>query len=310
MRWKLATVCAALTAFALSLPARADISSLPPDVVAQIAAMGPNLNPDVITKSFALMRPLVPAPPASVKITKDVSYGDDPMQTLDIDQPAQGRNLPVAVYVQGGGFTGVNKNDYDNIPAYFAQHGIVGVSVNYRLAPKVTWPAESQDVAAAVAFVKKHAAEYDGDPRHIVVIGHSAGANLVASFVLDPSQHPKAGPGVIGAVLISGPAYRAASVSERDHAYYGAEGSQYAKRVPGTYLKDSKTPLMIVTTEFDPVILAPESYFLAEQICIRDGKCPRFLYVRGHNHISEVASIGSKDDQLARALADFIKTSR
>jgi acetyl esterase/lipase len=140
------------------------------------------------------------------------------------------------------------------------------------------------------------------------LIGHSAGANLVASYVLDPSLHPAQGPGVVGAVLISGPAYRAASIGAQDHVYFGNDASQYEKRVPGTYLSDSKLPLMIVTAEFDPVSLAPESYDLAARVCVRDKQCPDFLYLKGHNHISEVASVGTKDGQLAGALADFVRS--
>lgn len=306
---KLAVCCSAgLLFFAAS--AQADISRLPPNVVAAIAQMGPNLTPDIIAKTNALIRPLVPPPPASVKITTDISYGDDPLQKLDIDRPAKGSKLPIAIYVHGGGFVRGDKSDYSNIPAYLAQHGIVGVNVNYRLAPKVTWPAESEDVGAAIAFIRKNAAQYGGDPNRIVLIGHSAGANLVASYVLDPSLHPEEGPGVAAAVVISLPAYRAASIHDLDHPYFGNDASLYEKRAPAAYVNTSKTPLMIVMTEFDPVVLAPEGYYLAAQVCVRDGKCPRFLYVTGHNHISEVASIGSKDDQLARPLVEFIKAAR
>lgn len=310
MKTRIGAVSFVLAVGFLATPLHAEISSLPKNVATEIAAMGPNLNPDIITKSFALMRPLVPAPPASVKITRDVSYGDDPLQKLDIYQPNKGRNLPIAIYVHGGGFVRGDKSDYNNVVAYFAEHGVVGVNANYRLAPKVTWPAESQDVGAVVAFVQKNAAQYGGDPKRIVIIGHSAGANLVASYVLDPSLHPKSGPGVTGAVLISGPAYRAASLSKADQIYFGEDAGQFEKRVPGTYLKDSKTPLLIVTAELDPISLAPESYDLAARACVRDGQCPRFLFLKGHNHISEVVSVGSKDDQLAKALLDFATTKR
>jgi len=301
-----------VVAIALSLcgAARADVTSLPPKVATEIAAMGPKLNPDVIGKSFALMRPLVPAPDASVKVAKDVHYGDDALQTIDVYQPARGRDLPIAIYVHGGGFVRGDKADYNNVVAYFAAHGIVGVNANYRLAPKVTWPAESEDVGAAVAFVKKHAAEYGGDPNRVILIGHSAGAHLVGAYVLNPSLHPAAGPGIAGAVVISIPAYRAASISEADQVYLGKDKSEFAKRVPASFVQASKTPLFIIMTQYDPPGLAPESYAMAEAICVRDGQCPRFLYVNGHNHITEVASIGSKDDQLGRALVDFIETTR
>jgi acetyl esterase/lipase len=182
--------------------------------------------------------------------------------------------------------------------------------MNYRLAPKVSWPAESEDVGAAIAFLKKNVARYGGDPRRIVVIGHSAGANLVASYVLDPELHPADGPGVIGAIVISIPAARAESIGTQDQVYLGKDASLYPKRAPDSYVGDSKTPMMIVTAQFDPVSLAPDSYDLAARLCVRDQQCPVFLYLKGHNHISEVASVGTKDDQLGRGLIDFIESRR
>lgn len=288
--------------------ARADIARLPPAVVAGIAALGPVLDPPMIAKTRALMDPLAPmTPPASVTVAKDVAYGDDPLQKIDIYSPAKARGLPIVVFVHGGGFVGGDKNDYDNVPTYFSQHGMVAVNADYRLAPKATWPAGSQDVGAVVAFLKAKGAGYGGDPRRIVLIGHSAGANLVASYVLDPSLHPKNGPGVAAAVLVSLPAARVADLSPRDHLYYGDDASLYAKRVPATHVDQSKLPLMLVSAEFDPVALAPDAYDLAAKVCVRDGKCPTFLYVNGHNHISEIGSIGSPDDQLARALVEFVR---
>jgi triacylglycerol lipase len=310
MRLRIIASIGAIAALGFAAPAHAEISNLPKTVAEQIAAMGPHLNPQIITRSFALMRPLQAAPSKSVVIAKDVSYGPDPLQKLDIDHPAKGSRLPVALYVHGGGFVRGDKNDYSNIVAYLAAHGIVAVNMNYRLAPKVSWPAESEDVGAAIAFLKKNIARYGGDPRRIVVIGHSAGANLVASYVLDPELHPADGPGVIGAVLISVPAYRAESIASQDQVYFGKDASLYAKRAPAAYVEDSKTPLMIVTAQFDPVGLAPESYEVAAQVCVRDQQCPVFLYLKGHNHISEVASVGTKDDQLGRGLIDFIESRR
>jgi triacylglycerol lipase len=184
------------------------------------------------------------------------------------------------------------------------------VNADYRLAPKVTWPAATEDVGAMVAFLRKNGARYGGDPRRIVLIGHSAGANLVADYVLDPSLHPKTGPGVAAAVLVSLPASRPSSIGERDQVYYGADKSLYAKRAPAAHVTESKLPLLLVTAEYDPVDLAPDAYDLAAKVCVRDGKCPAFFYVKGHNHISEIGSIGSPDDQLARVLVDFVHNSR
>jgi acetyl esterase/lipase len=63
--------------------------------------------------------------------------------------------------------------------------------------------------------MKAHAKKYGGSAQRIFLICHSAGAHIVAGYVLDPSLHPKSGPGVAGAVLISLPASRAASMCAR-----------------------------------------------------------------------------------------------
>jgi acetyl esterase/lipase len=51
----------------------------------------------------------------------------------------------------------------DNVSGFLAAHGMVGVTINYRLAPPVSYPAEHQDIAAMVAWLRAHAAEYGGD---------------------------------------------------------------------------------------------------------------------------------------------------
>jgi acetyl esterase/lipase len=306
------TIIAALCAAAVLLwsgAGKADVARFPPDVVKGIAALGPTLDRPMITKTNELMKGLAPfAPPGSVTVASDVAYGDDPMQKIDIYTPAKAHGLPIAVFVHGGGFVNGNKKDYANVPTYLSQHGMVAVNVNYRLAPKVTWPAESEDVAAVVAFLKKNAARYGGDPKRIVLIGHSAGANLIATYVLDQRIYPKSGPGVAAAVLVSLSASRPSGVREQDRVYYG-DPSVIPSRVPGPFLEKSKIPMMIVTAEYDPPFLAPEAYDFAGRLCVRDGKCPPFVYVKGHNHISEIGSIGSPDDQLGRALAEFVRAA-
>jgi triacylglycerol lipase len=304
----IAAACAAAVLLSAGI-GKADITRLPPDVVMGIAALGPTLDRPMVLKTNELMKGLAPmTPPASVTVTKDVAYGEDPLQQLDIYQPARARGLPIAVYIHGAGYVGGDKKDYDNIGTYLSQHGIVVFNANYRLAPKVTWPAESQDVGAVVAFIKKNAARYGGDPKRIVLIGSSAGANLIATYVLDKRIYPKAGPGVAAAVLISLPGSRPSGVRQQDQVYFG-DPSVIPSRVPGPFLEQSKIPLMIVTAEYDPIFLAPEAYDFAGRLCVRDGKCPAFVYLKGHNHISENASIGSPDDQLAQPLAEFVRAA-
>lgn len=295
-------------------PAGADIANLPPDVAAAIAAMGPTLNAETVGKTVALMKPLVaPAPFAGIKLSPDLSYGSDPLQKVDLYQPVQARHAPIVVFVHGGGFSGGDKNSYGpiygNVTAYLARHGFLAVNANYRLAPAAIWPAQAEDVGRIIVWLKANGARYGGDPSRIFLIGHSAGATDVASYVLDDRLHPKEGSGVVAAILISG-VYRAASLRSSDRPYFGADASQYEAEMPAVHAGESKLPLFLVTAEFDPIFLAPDTYDLAARICARDGKCPRFAWLKGHNHLSETMSLGSKDEGLGRQLVDFIRSTK
>jgi triacylglycerol lipase len=307
-------VAAALAAFAFcALPVSAEMTALPKNVQQDIAAMGSNLNGEIVGKTVALLTPLLPSsPPPGVTLTKDVSYGADPLQNFDIYR-LKGKNLPIAVFVHGGGFIGGDKNGsgpiYGNVTAYLARHGILALNANYRLAPKVQWPAQPQDVGSIVAWLKANAAQYGGDANRIVLIGHSAGATDVAQYVFDGSLHPATGPGVAGAVLVSG-IYRVAGILPPYKVYFGDDTTQYAKRLPASHVGEDKTPLFLVMAEYDPPFLAGDTPYLASLVCARDGKCPQLTWLKGHNHLSETMDIGSKDETLGRQLVEFIKTAR
>lgn len=320
MSVRLVHLCAALGIVApiIAAPAAAQITNAPAEVRAKIAAMGAKLDPELIKATLDMYVPLVKAAPplSGVTVTSDIAYGDDPRQKLDLYQPQGKHGMPVVVFVHGGGYVAGAKNGhggviYANVPSYFARHGMLGVNIEYRLAPQHPWPAGAEDIGKAVAWLKANAEKYGGNPDRIFVIGHSAGATHVASYVFDSSLQPKNGPGIAGAILVSGfyrvtPQDRAPNVI----AYFGKDASQLAARSPITHIRESKVPLLIVTAEYDPVFLAVPSYKLAAAVCARDGKCPRFAWLAGHNHISEAASIDTKDEELGRDILAFIQATR
>lgn len=118
-------------------------------------------------------------------VIRDVVYatreGFDPEQTsLDIYPVKTGTPAPVVVFVHGGGWSIGDKSRVESKPAWANANGWAFVSVNYRLSPGVMYPEHGRDVAAAVAWVHDHAREFNADPDRIVLMGHSAGAHLVA----------------------------------------------------------------------------------------------------------------------------------
>jgi acetyl esterase/lipase len=138
-------------------------------------------------------------PVARVTVPYRVIEGVDPdLLSLDVYGLASDGPCPVAVWVHGGGWRQGDKRGgaIERKAEYFADLGIVLVSVNYRLAApenQVRWPDFGEDVAAATAFVLDRATELGIDPERLVLIGHSAGAHLVSIVATHPRLMADAG---------------------------------------------------------------------------------------------------------------------
>ena len=126
---------------------------------------------------------------------------------LDLYLPKRRRDVPVLIFVHGGGFTVGIKDQYAFMGQVFAARGIATAVISYRLSPKTTYPGHVQDVARAFAWAHAHIAEYGGRPDKIFVAGHSAGATLAALLGTDPVYLKEAGESldhVAGVIPISG----------------------------------------------------------------------------------------------------------
>jgi arylformamidase len=116
-----------------------------------------------------------------------IPYADpkNERQMLDVYAPVKGKDLPVVVWIHGGGWQRGDKADVQKKPQAFADKGFVFVSISYRFVPKVTVKEIASDVAKAIRWTHDHAKDYGGDPNTIIVAGHSAGAQLAALVCTD-----------------------------------------------------------------------------------------------------------------------------
>jgi len=127
-------------------------------------------------------------PPAKVAIEKNVAYlPADRTEKADLYLPAdppKGVLRPAVLIIHGGGWTGGDKGAAReiNIGTTLAEHGYVGLSINYALAAKgkPTWPQNLYDCKTAVRWLRKNAEKFHIDPERIGVIGGSAGGHLAA----------------------------------------------------------------------------------------------------------------------------------
>src|SRR6202158_5894696 len=121
------------------------------------------------------------------EVKRDIPYANPghERQVLDVYSPKNAKDLPVVFWIHGGGWQTGDKTDVHIKPQAFMDKGFVFVSTNYRLLPSVDMATIVRDVAKSIHWVYDHIAEYGGDPKRLLIMGHSAGAQLAALICTD-----------------------------------------------------------------------------------------------------------------------------
>lgn len=133
--------------------------------------------------------PSQPNTPAGVKAFRDVQYATVGNIKLRMDvlvptaQSAASAGspagpLPLVVFIHGGGWRMGSKEA--NRARFLVPRGYVVASINYRLTPQASWPAQIEDCKAAIRYLRAHASDYSIDPERVGVFGTSAGGHLAA----------------------------------------------------------------------------------------------------------------------------------
>jgi triacylglycerol lipase len=286
-------------------------AGMPPEVAEGLKALGASMDGDVGTRTRALYAnaPRVYARD-QIKVVKDRAYGPHERHRLDVYTGVARRwpaPVPIVIFVHGGGFTGGSKEANAHVGEFFGTLGLVGVVINYRLAPEIKWPAGAEDVGAAVTWVRQHAAEFGGDPGKIHVVGISAGATHVADFVFRPELAPGA-PAPASAALVSG-VYTFDPGSDASSAYYGNDPARRREATTLGHLRRTNVPVLITAAEFDPPGLHRVALRLVHELTFEHDVLPRFKQLLGHNHYSQGQSIGTTDPMLSAAVLDLIETT-
>jgi len=165
-----------------SLPAKSRrlIRSAFIPIAALIGFQAGSLNAQVETQT----RPPIPTQSKHISYLTNIPYvtGGDRFQQLDLYVPADRRGEPLIVVVHGGGWVSGDKagDSLNPVPLDLLWDGYAIASINYRLAPAATWPAQIQDCKAAIRWLRAHANDYGYDPNRVGAYGESAGGHLAA----------------------------------------------------------------------------------------------------------------------------------
>jgi len=313
----------ALVLLLLPVPSLAQVSQMPPHVQQRLAEVGPGWGKDIlgnIEKTLEVYTPLLAvAPKSGVRVDRNLAYGPDARHRADLFRAEGLRNAPVVVFLHGGAYVrgerDVNAEVSSNVATYFARQGMLGVNATYRLTPAAQWPAAAEDVGALVAWLRKNAAAYGGDPNRIHLIGHSAGATHVATYAFMKDLQPREGHGLAGIVLMSGRYHFDPHPSDPNlknfQAYFGTDRAQYPARSPIRHVAAApRLPVHIVIAEYDNPDLDTQGALLLSALCERDRACPRFTRLERHNHLSMVYQFNTADEALGREVVEFIRRGR
>lgn len=327
---------AAVTLAAVGIAA----AQVPPQIAKELVNIGRGV---CVPETAEIYAPLHPKPPyKGVSIVRDVSFGPDPKNVLDVFSPDKGGgNRPVLIYVSGGAGNkqqgGPNGEPfYDNVMLWAVKNGMVGVNMQRR--PGEAWDDPAKDIGRVVEWVKQNIAQHKGNPNRVFIWCQSAGNVPVSTYVGHKEFWGPEGVGIKGVVFMSPPAFdilpatpppvqggfgpckrpdgSAEPAPDRGQAARKGAGRGRGPRVdeatqlarsnlPG--LISSNLPFMVTVAELDPPNITGFAETLRDQLC-KANRCPNYVTFKDHSHISEVMSPDTADTSVTGPILKWIKS--
>jgi acetyl esterase/lipase len=239
-----------------------------------------------------------------VSFTRNVKYGDSDANMLDVATTgnATGDSRPVLIFVAGRSFAGDGATATpdpveDEALCLAAHHGMVGVKVNYRLAPTYPWPAGAKDVAAAISWVHQNADLFKGDAQAIIAVGWSVGAFHLATY-LAHKEFQEADNYLAGTVLVSGIYHADADIGEGIKSYFGVDTSKYDERSIYPGILRIEDPIVLAWSTDDPPFLVAQAEKLKNGLC-GAGHCPRIAVLKDRDSPASLFGLDGTGESLA-----------
>jgi len=199
-----------------------------------------------------------------------IAFGPKAGQKVHVYRPEQERSapLPVLLFVHGGSWSNGSPDDYDFIARSFVPEGFVTVLAGYRMFPDAVFPSMLEDAASALAWTKANIAEHGGNPEHIVLAGHSAGAYNVVMATLDPQWLAKEGlsrDSIAGVVGLAGPYDFYPFDSDSAINSFGPAANPQSTQ-PVNFTAEGSPPMLLIHGETDTVVYPRNTIELAKRL--------------------------------------------
>jgi acetyl esterase/lipase len=197
--------------------------------------------------------------PQEIHWERDVTFAEPggTRLALDLARPVEGDRAPAMLCLHGGGWSQGNRQNMHGIVEDWAELGYVAATASYRLVPGATWPAQLDDVVAALAFLRKNAARFRLDPERIGATGFSAGGHLALMLGLDEARTAVAGGPVRVVVNYFGPTDLRALEQFKDAAGLVrdlAGNAPFADLSPAAFVNVGDAPVLTLQGTKDPLV--------------------------------------------------------
>lgn len=256
---------------------------------------------------LTLFDTLVPKDAAASAVAQNIAYGPDPRQSLDVYRPRASKaaaHLPIIVFIYGGSWNSGSKSGYAFVGRALAARGFLVVIPDYRLVPKVRYPAFLEDNASAVGWTIAHAAAFGGDPDRLVLAGHSAGAYNAAMLAYDDRWLGKDRARICGFIGLAGP-YDFLPL-QSDVAREAFQGTaNLASTQPVNFAAPGAPPAFLATGSGDRTVMPHNSDALAGALQSKGAVVVRKSYA-GLGHVGILTALALPFRGRAPVLADVI----
>jgi arylformamidase len=233
-----------------------------------------------------------------------VPYGPSPAQTVDIFPGGNRGPAPVHLFIHGGYWTKLSKNEFSFVANAFAPHEAAVVIVDYALIPVVDMDELVRQCRACLAWTWKNAASFGGDRDRIFISGHSAGGHLVAMLLATdwPGFDPALPPDPIrGAAGISGlydlEPVRLSYLNEE----LNLSPETACANSPIRRIRKTRCPFLLPVGGLEGREYLRQSTAMVKA-WTGQGEAPELVVMDQHHHFSILAQLEDPESDLSRAL--------
>lgn len=243
------------------------------------------------------------------KSGKDLSDYEKERCKLDLYLPKQKSGFATLVWFHGGGLEAGRKDDSftTKIAHSLADGGIAVVSVNYRLSPKVKYPAYLEDAAAAFAWTCRNIKQYGGDPEKVFISGHSAGGYITMMVGLVPGFVEAQGlklDDIAGLIPVSGQTMTHFTV--RKERGLSKDIVIADEAAPVHYAVKDTPPLLVLYADHDMAMRLEENQYFVSVLKAAKNKQVQQQLIQDRTHGSIAGNIKNADDPARKAILDFM----